>query len=171
MRQAFMALSLVLTLFAASPAASKLAPSSGVYCIESQNTLELFDFRSLTRGRIQFGLTLYDPEGHSMHVYGVAIPKGRHAWVYRADLNNADSRCIVHIRQARDTMIVTGDEAAPCNENGGYGTSVGSHRFSRRYFEKPVTWEFANEEVALEHAGHCWRRKPNARRSDIGHWQ
>ena len=102
---------------------------------------------------------MFDENGQAMDVYGVASPKSASEWIFHDGKRGTTSDCKVYIRWVGDALTFADDPVATCADDGGYGTSVGYHRFPMKYYEKPVTWELRDEETAMAKSGDCWRHR------------
>jgi hypothetical protein len=133
-------------------------PASGVYCINGKYpALRTLVFRQLAHHRLLFALSMFEENAQSIGVYGVADPITSNKWAFRSGRIGTDDYCKVYIRWENNVLIFMGDSVAACKADGGAGTRVGFHRFPMKYYEKPVTWEFRDEETAMEKSGSCWR--------------
>jgi hypothetical protein len=79
-----------------------------------------------------------------MGVYGVAARQGDH-WVFSENMKSKDPNepCLIKIELLPNNGVrVTSDPVAACHSEGGYGTQIGTVRFSKRDLIGPVADEF-----------------------------
>jgi hypothetical protein len=136
------------------------APSkSAVYCVKADHELRVFAGQVKPNGRLTFGISVWNPEGNHIGVFGSAKRHGDH-WQYSAGMKAPaeEDQCKLDISMSQDGSVrVVADPIAKCGNWGGHGTEIGSLHFPNSALEGPVTTELRNSEEFFNTAGKCGR--------------
>jgi hypothetical protein len=135
------------------------APKLGVYCIAQKQKpgLQVFADKLLPNGDLAFGLEVFESNGHSISLFGVATRR-KDGWEFLRDMTSEDptERCKVRITSRPDgTPFLVADPVARCESAGGAGTSIGSRHFALSLYEGPVRNELSEPDEFFNNAGKC----------------
>ena len=126
-----------LSLFAIFPMNEALGAgiyfSSGLYCVETAKTLDVFAGRVVRGGDLKFGISRWRGDGQGFQIVGQAKPY-RDGWKFVESTNQPKSGCSIEftISKAGNVHVLV-DRYLTCDEYGGHGFSQKSLVIDARF--------------------------------------
>ena len=129
--------------------------SSIVFCHKEGGVGQVFAVKRDARKNLDFGLSLWFPNGSNLLVFGKATISGPNSWIYKG--GDPSTTCSFTVQLESRTAVVKPDPQANCSGQGGYGTSVYPIKFSPSDYEGHVTNELKDAGTFFNTAGRCLR--------------